>query len=111
MTLKELRIWHWQRMKHNKSKESKNLPQAAFHLSAVLAITEVIGGSVEGDIAAIDKTDTRAYFESRNILQSPLMGCPVCQGNNSDMPCAYPSEHIKGCLKYSGAIDPSDTPC
>lgn len=25
--------------------------------------------------------------------------CPVCNGNNGDMPCAYPSEGMKGCLR------------
>lgn len=25
--------------------------------------------------------------------------CKVCQGNNTDMPCAYPGEKLKGCLQ------------
>ncbi len=25
--------------------------------------------------------------------------CPVCQGNDSDAPCAYPSERLPGCLR------------
>lgn len=27
------------------------------------------------------------------------MICPVCNGNNKDMPCAYPGESKPGCLK------------
>lgn len=25
--------------------------------------------------------------------------CPVCKGNDADMPCAYPSEGLRGCLR------------
>ena len=25
--------------------------------------------------------------------------CPVCKGNDADMPCAYPSERVNGCLR------------
>lgn len=26
--------------------------------------------------------------------------CPFCQGNDADMPCAYPGEDWPGCLRY-----------
>ena len=29
------------------------------------------------------------------------MICPTCNGNNKDMPCAYPSENKPGCLKIT----------
>ncbi len=27
-----------------------------------------------------------------------LVRCSVCNGNNKDMPCAYPGENLDGCL-------------
>lgn len=62
MTLKELRIWHWKLSQYH-AKNANSLANiqegyaaiqmglSSFHLSAVLAITDVIGGSVEKDIA------------------------------------------------------------
>lgn len=35
--------------------------------------------------------------------------CPVCYGNNGDLPCAYPGENLKGCIMDSQAVEQNTT--
>lgn len=63
MTLKELRIWHWREMNRHGSMarvaaegdEAIHRGLSNFHRTAVVAINDTIGGSVEQDIADAEK--------------------------------------------------------
>lgn len=36
---------------------------------------------------------------SISAYKAVMATCPVCNGNDADMPCAYPSENQEGCLR------------
>jgi len=39
------------------------------------------------------------------------MSCPVCAGNDANMPCAYPVERPAGCLRVARACPFGDPLC
>ena len=54
--------------------------------------------------------EARDYDGFADALRAALLArarriCPVCGGNNTDRPCAYPSEQRAGCLRSGGGDD------
>lgn len=42
------------------------------------------------------------------VNSSTEQRCPTCHGNARDIPCAYPSEDMPGCLRTANALTPTE---
>lgn len=60
------------------------------------AVAEALGDDLDRDVGSAESIKRLRASQSA----APVAAlCPTCRGNDGDMPCAYPSEGMRGCIR------------
>lgn len=62
------------------------------------------GGFARTKTEAIERWDTRAQLSAQSVSAVQPV-CKTCRGNDADMPCAYPSKGMAGCIRDARLAD------